>query len=389
MNVLVISHKYPPSIGGMEKHCFELVKALEQSNKVGKVYKIILAEHESRISFFWRLKSRVKNVLDANTDIDVIYLNDGLMTAFSLFLLKITDIPVVATIHGLDIVFPWEYFQNRIVPKMRNLNGVIAVSDATRKACIDKGFDGQKLITIANGVDHDLADTQFQEDILIKVGKRIGVELRNKKIIITLGRPVKRKGFSWFVKYVMPRLDDDIIFLMVGPRSEFKSFWVRILERVPHKIRSLIELFLGLPSDEWLLRDLTKHSDNVFELGKLPFFEVLSLLHYSDLFVMPNIHVDGDAEGFGLVALEAAICETTVIASGIEGITQAIHDGKNGILLESRNIDAWTEAINRQLSDKVSNGRFARSAKEYTLNTFGWRQMTDEYIRYFERIKKP
>jgi hypothetical protein len=51
---------------------------------------------------------------------------------------------------------------------------------------------------------------------------------------------------------------------------------------------------------------------------------------------MPNIRVPGDAEGFGLVALEAVVCGTAVLAADLEGITEAIQHGKNGLLVDLR-----------------------------------------------------
>ena len=42
---------------------------------------------------------------------------------------------------------------------------------------------------------------------------------------------------------------------------------------------------------------------------------------------MPNIRIYGDAEGFGLVALEAVMNGTVALVAGIEGITEAIRNG--------------------------------------------------------------
>ncbi|MDR1601380.1 MAG: glycosyltransferase [Tannerella sp.] len=52
-----------------------------------------------------------------------------------------------------------------------------------------------------------------------------------------------------------------------------------------------------------------------------------------DAFLMPNIPVEGDMEGFGLVCLEASACGTLVFAADIDGIPDAVRNGKNGFLL--------------------------------------------------------
>lgn len=69
----------------------------------------------------------------------------------------------------------------------------------------------------------------------------------------------------------------------------------------------------------------------VFMLGKVD-DKILKLLYNtSDIFVIPNIPVVGDMEGFGIVALEVASCGVPVVASKLEGIKEAVQDGK-GIL---------------------------------------------------------
>ena len=54
---------------------------------------------------------------------------------------------------------------------------------------------------------------------------------------------------------------------------------------------------------------------------------------------MPNIKVQGDMEGFGIVAIEATSIGLPVIASSIEGIKDAIVDNETGALVESENVN--------------------------------------------------
>jgi glycosyltransferase involved in cell wall biosynthesis len=71
----------------------------------------------------------------------------------------------------------------------------------------------------------------------------------------------------------------------------------------------------------------------------------------SDIFVMPNVRVAGDVEGFGLVAIEAANAGLLVVASRLEGIVDAVIDGTTGYLCESLNADAWTGRLTDLLAD--------------------------------------
>ncbi len=102
-----------------------------------------------------------------------------------------------------------------------------------------------------------------------------------------------------------------------------------------------------------------------------------------------DIVVEGDEEGFGLVALEASIRGTYVLASGIEGITDAVIDGKNGTLLPSGDAAAWADKIKELLSDKNKLQELAEKGKKYTLENYSWNNMISGYHEVFEMIINP
>ena len=55
MEVLFVTYKYPPAIGGMQKQSFELIKGFE---KVIKVHKLVYDNNGSLILFFMSLLIR-------------------------------------------------------------------------------------------------------------------------------------------------------------------------------------------------------------------------------------------------------------------------------------------------------------------------------------------
>lgn len=383
MEILFISHKYPPAIGGMEKHAFELFTRLDKQHTL---HPLIYDNEEGRFRFFRLLKSRVQIILNNHPSIELIYVNEGLLACFAAQLKKITTIPIVATVHGLEVVFPNFFYQKIAIQQLKKLDGLIAVSRATQLACIERGIPKRKVFVVNNGVDHDLANVIIEPNSLSNFQKKHHLNLNQKRVLITMGRPVKRKGFSWFVKKVMPELSDDTILLLIGPRKGKESWFWSIL---PKFIQHQLALAFSMSSDEMALKQaiaLPKNTNRIFELGKLPFPLVLQLLKIADLFIMPNIKVQGDMEGFGLVALEAAISGTPVAASSIEGITDAVQNGKNGYLLPTQSSEIWIKKINQLLLDKQTLAEFGQTVKDYTLHKFSWSKMAVGYNDVFNKI---
>lgn len=381
--ILCVTHKYPPVIGGMEKQSFELINGLKEHFTV---HVIAYEDEGNKALWFYNLPSLIKKTLSDHPGISLIHLNDGLMGVASLWLQKYTDIPVVVTYHGLDITFPSKLFQSKVISRLSNYDGAICVSDATRQACLDRGFKKDTTFSVLNGVDKDMAAEPVRADFKDVLFSKYGVDIKGKRILMTMGRPVKRKGFSWFLRNVMPHLEDDIIFLMVGPLNENPSLGEKAILSLPGSLGHNTQLMLGITSDAPDVLKEVKENDRVFHLGKVPYEDLLQVLALAEVFVMPNIKVHGDAEGFGLVALEASMRGTPVLASGIEGITDAIHNEKNGWLIESQKPQVWIDKIHKILADKNKLAAFSEASKNYTLANYSWEKMTRGYVEVFNRF---
>ena len=94
----------------------------------------------------------------------------------------------------------------------------------------------------------------------------------------------------------------------------------------------------------------------------------------ADLFVMPNIPIKGSWEGFGIVNIEAGMHDLPVVASGIEGIREAIIDGETGRLVKESDPASFLSAINELLSwDHESGVISGKVAAAYNLEASGER----------------
>jgi len=92
------------------------------------------------------------------------------------------------------------------------------VSEHTRKQCLDRGVPANKCKAILHGVDvEELASTSkcSPNDLNSIVGK----DLTNAKILLTVGRLVKRKGVREFIVDTLPQIlqrRSDVHYLIVG-----------------------------------------------------------------------------------------------------------------------------------------------------------------------------
>jgi glycosyltransferase involved in cell wall biosynthesis len=114
-------------------------------------------------------------------------------------------------------------------------------------------------------------------------------------------------------------------------------------------------------------------------LGYISDEEKNCLYRISDLFVMPNISVDGDQEGFGIVALEAGSYGIPTIATDIEGIRDAILDGKTGRLMKERETQAFLDAI-------ISPNIDTSNIWNLIVSNFDCVRITRRYFKEFEKM---
>jgi glycosyltransferase involved in cell wall biosynthesis len=352
-NLLFITRNYPPRIGGLENYSYNLINEFE---KQGSTWKITFSK--TKIHLFWFLPYCFFKALlmIRKYHIDTVHLCDAVLSPAGLLLKAMTGRNVTTSVHGLDITFPNRLYQVVIPECVSRLDMVFCVSNSTRDECTKRGIPRQKCRVIPNGVtpgDFILHESPCEVRRLLE--KILGAPLLDKKVLLTVGRLVKRKGIAWFVGNVMPRLDDSYIYLVAGDGPEYPS----ILEKIYQHHLSQRVLLLGKVSDE--MRTL--------------------LYNGSDIFILPNITVDNDVEGFGIVAIEAGSCGLPVVASNIQGIRDAVLEGITGCLVPEKDAGSFIHAIStmRLRKDQI---------KSTVANTFGWPQIYEKYRNVFEDIHK-
>lgn len=388
IEILFVSHKYPPAVGGMEKQSFELI------NNVAlylKVHTIVYDKKESILTFFFHLNRRILSKINDNPRIKLIHFNDGLIAAVASFHKGYDHLKRVVTLHGLDVVFPFPYFQSRIIPRFNVFDRIITVSQATAQAAQSRGIDASRILVIPNGVDPVLPSTavipENNRDFTGTQYHNLTGNVTPLPYFITLGRAVRRKGFSWLMEHVIPAVQGNFKLIMIGPFDHSPTLTERLLNLLPNKLYHLFTLFLGYPTDQQDMRKLLKaYPEQIQHLGKVPFAQLKQLLAGAQAFLMPNIQVPGDMEGFGLVCLEASAAGTIVVAAELEGITSAITHNHNGLLLASRDAHAWITQLQSILDHPDHYEKLGQKFKCNTSRAFSWDIMARNYCQTFVEL---
>jgi glycosyltransferase involved in cell wall biosynthesis len=104
----------------------------------------------------------------------------------------------------------------------------------------------------------------------------------------------------------------------------------------------------------------------------------------SDVFVGPSVTAKGgDAEGFGLVFVEALACSCPVIATDLPAIADIVTPGVNGLIVEQRSSPAIANALLQLLGDRLLLERMKHEARRSAVGRFDWTVISGKYGRIF------
>ena len=354
MKVLFITRKFPPSIGGMQTLSYQLARELSRKADVS-----LLTWGRSQVFLPYFLAAsflRAIRILRSGRA-EHVHLGDGLLAPLGVALRSLTGATVSVTVNGRDIAYDFTPYQLVIPRALSRLDKVVCVSEAIARECIARGVPSEKCVVVPNGV--------YPSEFRVSVGREeltriLGRDVRDRKLLITVGRLVRKKGVAWFVANVLPRLSDDVLYVIVGEGPE----------------RSAIEEAARV----------TGVAERVFLLGAIARDDRRLKVMYgaADAFVMPNVRVRGDMEGFGIVALEAASAGLPVIASRVEGVQDAVIEGETGRLVESESADAFVAAIGELLDGSSWSKDRVRGAVE---RVFSWEGVGTRYLQEMESAR--
>jgi len=376
--VIFLVRHAPGRIGGVSTHCSRLAAGLSRSFEVESInwHGPDWASMFYSPAFYFR---------SARSSAQLVHCDDALTSLIGSLIRSGTGKKVVATAHGMDVIMPIPWYQRMLTRALTRMDAVVCVSRATAEAVRKRGVDPRRIEIIPNSAEVLSNPLEKDEQIYRDIQQLTGIDLRGKKVLFSLGRPIKRKGFDYFISDVFPHLPPDCVYIAAGPGTKTPG-WAGPMARLMGKKRIHLALVaLGMDSVHEKLVELSRRP-RVYYLNDIS-DQLRNMLYYaSDLFIMPNRRVEGDMEGFGIVALEASVRGVPVVATGIEGITDAVVEGKNGYCVPERDPEAMARTIRRLLENQVELSELGKKAAEFSMQRFSSETVTRQYEAVFTRV---
>ncbi len=340
MNILIFNWRDTKHswAGGSEIYIHELAKRwVAQKNKVTLFcaedvereipeYEVIdgvdIYRKGSRFTvYIWAIIYYFK-LFRKNTDV-IVDVENGIPFFTPLYSAK-KKICLVYHVHGkqffYELPFPISLIgfilEKYIFPVIYSKISLIAISKSTKKELIRIGFSSKKISLVSPGVENK--------------GKYKSSKYK-KPTILYLGRIKKYKRISILID-LLPK----------------------ILVNIPN-VKLIIA---GWGSEAPLILDSimkSKNKKNINVLGPVTESEKRYLLAKSWVFVNPSLH-----EGWGISVTEANLYGTPAVAFNVPGLSDAIEDGKTGLLC--RDNEEMVEKISRLIKNKSLRAKMGKSA---------------------------
>ena len=253
----------------------------------------------------------------------------------------------VALTHGHEVwwakVFPFNLAMRRIASTVDTLTYLGNFTQSAIARAISRK-SAQQMVRIAPGIDVE----HFSPVNSDKLRKELGLE--GKKVIVSVGRLVHRKGQDHLIESLP-----------------------EIVKRVPNA--HLLMVGKGPYLDHLAKLVAVNNLENhVSFIGRIQYAELPQFICVGDVFAMPSrSRLAGlEVEGLGIVYLEASSCGLPVVAGSSGGAPDAVIQGVTGVVVDGTDNVEIAEAIISLLNDPDKAKRMGAAGRQWIIESWRW-----------------
>ena len=370
--ILLVTNDFGPRAGGIETFVIGLLERIKghevtvftsqqgdtsvyDQQWIDKFGVRVIRDQSKILLPSWRVTRAAKKIVAAK-NIDVVVFGAAAPLALMSPSLRKSGVKkIIALTHGHEVwwarIFPFNFAIKRIGKSVDHLT---YLGEFTRQA-ISKPLtrkSATEMVKIAPGID--TAHFIPQPDAMQK-RKELG--LQDKKIIISVGRLVHRKG------------QDNLIQAMPAVLKKIPNAHLLLVGEGPYR-KHLEKLVMKSSLEQ-----------NVTFAGRIMYDRLPSYLSAADLFAMPSRSrfFGLEVEGLGIVYLEASACGIPVVAGNSGGAPDAVLEGVTGLCVDGTNIEQITAAIVEICSDAERASHMGAAGRNWIVNQWRWDIWSKEF----------
>jgi phosphatidylinositol alpha-1,6-mannosyltransferase len=362
MPSLLVTNDFPPKVGGIQSYLYELWRRLpadavsvlttpyagaaafdaEQKFRIDRTREKVLFPTRS-------LAERINGIARAE-GAEVVFLDP--MLPLGALNGRIDAAPNVVIVHGAEITVPGRLpGSHRLARRvLRSSAGIVAAGGYPAAQAEHAAEQPLPTLLIPPGVDTDRFTPDGPAGERAAVRARFGLD-PERPLVLGLSRLVPRKGFD----------------LLIDAVAHFGG---------------AVQLAIGGSGRDRdrLARRAAKQGLDVHFLGRVDDADLPALYRSSDVFAMlcRDRWAGLEAEGFGIVFLEAAACGVPQLAGRSGGAHEAVADGETGLVVDPRSLADVIRGLERLIADDALRTRMgmaarARAVAEYSYDVLAER----------------
>jgi len=382
MNIIQVVPRFPPAIGGMEEHVYQI--SLELSRRGHTVSIITSNDIDGKTSpcreevmnemqvyryplfmpktfrEFWLIPDILRGFQRLEADLVHAHGYRCLSSCIAIYLARLKHTPTIFTPHG---IYPKRTFANMLIKSffdhtlgrllLRLPDRIIALTEHNRQLLLQRGASPNKIVSVPNGVNFDeyanlqrseriLDDLCTEGPVLLYVG-RIDWNKQLEKVIFSM--PLILKEF--------PRAK----FVIIGP--DYANYASNLMN----------------------LAGKLKVEDSLVVVGKVSREKLLEFYSIADVFLLPSSY-----EGFGLSMLEAISSKIPVIVSSSGGPGDILNHGVNAMLLKSVTPMEIFGFVNTILTDHNLRKAVVKNAFELVKGRYTWKAVVNKLELVYRQV---